>query len=245
MEQQRVIGFEEAVLDTVMSGWGVDQVAENNLVIGLYVVISVVGITGNLLVAIVLLRAPSLRTNTSVFLVHLSLVDLTVCILVIPYNLTPQLASASQLSGFWADVRCKLYIGEYPFWVCSLVSVFSLVTVNVERFVAIGYPHRYREIFTKRNKCLVIVSCWLLSALSKSFLLFLFVEDADVGCSFGSWPGRVVQAAVGFYTFLVNFLVPFVVMIATQCTVISKLKRQSKLLSSRMSEYCHSKILFF
>ncbi len=178
-----------------MSGWGADQVTDSTFVIGLYVVISIVGIAGNLLVAVVFFRAPSLRTGTSVFLVHLSLVDLTVSILVIPFNLTPQLGNVSKLSGFWADLRCKLYFGEYPFWVCALVSVFSLVTVNLERYVAIGYPHKYKEIFTRRNKCLMIVSCWLLGALSKSFLLFLYVDE--VGCSFVSWPNRVVKAVVG------------------------------------------------
>ena len=56
-----------------------------NSSIALYCMICVVGITGNLLVAIVLLRVPSLRSNTSDFLVHLSIVDFMVCVLVIPY----------------------------------------------------------------------------------------------------------------------------------------------------------------
>ena len=63
--------------------------ADSDLVLALYGIICVLGITGNLLVAIVLIRVPSLRSNTSDFLIHLSLVDFIVCVLVIPFKLVP------------------------------------------------------------------------------------------------------------------------------------------------------------
>ena len=70
-------------------------------ILALYCIICVVGITGNLLVAIVLLRVPSLRSNTSDFLVHLSIVDFMACILVIPGYLLPRTNSAPN-PGFCA-----------------------------------------------------------------------------------------------------------------------------------------------
>ena len=87
--------------------WGIDKVAGSHLVLALYGMISAVGVTGNLLVCFVLLRARSLRSNASDFLVHLSLVDLLVCVLVIPYKILPPLSQTPPPSPtIWGQLRC-------------------------------------------------------------------------------------------------------------------------------------------
>ena len=93
--------------------------------------ICLLGITGNLLVAIVLIRVPSLRSNTSDFLIHLSLVDFIVCVLVIPVKLVPTTGKSLPNPGFFGELRCRVYVSQYLFWICALISVLGLVTVNL------------------------------------------------------------------------------------------------------------------
>ena len=207
--------------------------ADSDLVLALYGIICVLGITGNLLVAIVLIRVPSLRSNTSDFLIHLSLVDFIVCVLVIPFKLVPTTGKSLPNPGFFGELRCRLYVSQFIFWVCVLASVLGLVTVNLERFVAIVYPHRYKTVFTRRNKYMMIASCWILGVLSKSFIFSLYSEDEAVGCRFLGWPSRGVQVVVALYTFTIQLFAPFVVMVLAQWKVISTLKRQVKMLTDR------------
>ncbi|XP_071805947.1 allatostatin-A receptor-like [Asterias amurensis] len=212
-----------------------DSFADSDFVLILYGVICVVGILGNLLVAFVLLRVPSLRSNTSDILVHLALVDFIVCLLVIPFKIVATMGPSEPNTGFFGQLRCKLYVSQFLFWVCAVVSVLCLVTINLERFVAIVYPHKYKKVFTRRNKYLMMVSCWVIGALCKIFILFLYREDEIVGCHFVGWPDRTVQAVVGVYNFTANFVAPFIVMVAAQWKVISTLKRQVQILNGRMA----------
>ena len=211
--------------------WGI--IANSDLVLALYGIICVLGITGNLLVAIVLLRVPSLRSNTSDFLIHLSLVDFIVCVLVIPFKLVTTTGKLPPNPGFFGELRCRLYVSQCIFWVCVLTSVLGLVTVNLERFVAIVYPHKYKMVFTRRNKYLMIASCWILGVLSKSFIFSLYSEDEVIGCRFLGWPSRGVQVVVALYTFTIQLFAPFVVMVLAQWKVISVLKKQVKMLTDR------------
>ena len=197
----------------------------------------VVGMTGNLLVAFVLLRVRSLRSNTSDFLSHLSLVDFIVCILIIPYKLVPTTGKSDPNPGFFGELRCRFYVSQYLFWICVLTSIMCLVTVNLERFVAIVYPHKYKMVFTVRNKCLMTASCWVFAAFSQSFSFFLYAEDEVHGCQFLGWPSREVQALVGLYTFITNLTIPFIVMVLVQWKVISKLRSQVKILHNRTGEF--------
>ncbi len=231
------MGYGNYVNDVVADDqlvWG--SFADSRSVLALYGIICVLGITGNLLVAFVLLRVPSLRTNTSDFLVHLSLVDFLVCVLLIPFKLLPTTGTAVPSPGFWGELRCRFYVSQFIFWSAVLTSIFSLVNVNVERFVAIVYPLKYKAVFTRRNKCLMIVFCWIFAAFSQSFIVFLYVRDEEVGCRFLGWPSPAVQALVGMYSFLVQFTAPFSFMIFTQWKNISKLKRQVTRLQNRSGE---------
>ena len=201
-------------------------------VIALYCMISVVGITGNLLVAIVLLRVPSLRSNTSDFLVHLSIVDFMVCVLVIPYFLAPK-PNPTPNPGLLGVVWCRLYKSKFPFWLFTMTSVLGLTAVNLERYVAIVYPHKYKMVFSKQNKYAVIAVCWMLGAITKLERVIVYKEDEVIGCHRDGWSSGGAQAVFGLYTFTVSFFAPFIVMILAQVKVISKLNRQVKMLTAR------------
>ncbi|XP_071797719.1 allatostatin-A receptor-like [Asterias amurensis] len=210
----------EEILDKVAEDIGVFT----KFVLAFYGIICVVGITGNLLVVIVLLRVPSLRSNTSDFLVHLSIVDALTCVFVIPYYLVPQTSSSSN-PGFFDEFWCRFYTSQFLFWCLAVTSALSLITVNLERYVAIVHPHKYKTVFSKRNKYLMIAAWWILALITKCFNFFVY-GDGGTGCTFSGWPNRGFQIAFGFYTFSVNFFVPFVVMVFAQRRVISSLRSQ-------------------
>ncbi len=120
--------------------------------------------------------------------------------------------------------------------VCAVTSVYGLVTVNLERYVAIVYHYRYRVLFTKRNKYLIIASCWMIGVFVQSHNLFLYGEDESSMCKFWGWPNKGVRVVAGCINFLVPFLLPFIFMIMVQWKGISTLKRQIELLHIKMGE---------
>ncbi|XP_033638333.1 somatostatin receptor type 5-like [Asterias rubens] len=210
-----------------------DRDAFEKFVLALYGIICVVGITGNLLVAIVLLRVPSLRSNTSDFLVHLSIIDFLVCLLVIPFFLAPTPNPTPNPGFVGGEFWCRFYVSQFLFWFSTMTSDFCLITVNLERYVAIVRPHKYRTVFSKRNKYIMIVSCWVLAAVTESYILFFNGIDEEKRCSFIGWPNKGAQAVFGLYGFTVRLFGPLAVMVYAQLKVISTLNRQVKILTSR------------
>ncbi|XP_033638277.1 somatostatin receptor type 5-like [Asterias rubens] len=210
-----------------------DRDAFAKFVLVVYGAICSVGITGNLLVAVVLLRVPSLRSNTSDFLVHLSVVDFMVCVLVIPSYLVPPRSNSTPNTGFFGEFWCRFYTTKYIFWVFTVTSVFCLTTVSLERYVAIVHPHKYKMVFTRKNKYIMIASCWIMAAITKSDMLVLYKEDEVKGCHFSGWPTTGAKAAYGLYNFILRFFFPLAVMLYAQLKVISTLNKQVKELTSR------------
>ncbi|XP_033635799.1 galanin receptor type 1-like [Asterias rubens] len=235
MDQFKSLGTTQP---TITKGASNDEVAMGDsdgftkFILALYCMICVIGITGNLLVAIVLLRVPSMRSNTSDFLVHLSIVDLMVCVLVIPTFLLPRTQSAPN-PGFFGEFWCRFYTSGFLFWVFTMTSVLGLTTVNLERYVAIVYPHKYKTLFIKRNKHIMIAASWIFAAVLRSPSFLKNEEDKVLGCHFIGWPNKGAQAAFGLYSFTFNFFAPFSVMLIAQLKVILALKRQVKMLTAR------------
>ncbi|XP_071793959.1 somatostatin receptor type 3-like [Asterias amurensis] len=223
----------ESVYDEVTIYWG--NFADSQLVSAFYGIVCTLGILGNLLAVFVLLRVPSLRTNTSDLLVHLSLVDCLVCVLVIPFKLVPTTGAAAPHPGLLGELICRLYISQYIFWVCSLTSILCLVTVNLERYIAIVYPHKYKLLLTRRKKYLMIASCWIIAAMEQSFSVFLYGEDEEVGCKFLDWPSPGFRIAIGIPNVAFYFFGPFALMTFMQWRVITTLNRQVNLLKSRLA----------
>ncbi|XP_078069619.1 adenosine A2c receptor [Mustelus asterias] len=121
-------------------------------------VIAVTSTVGNALVCVAVLRDHRLRTITNYFLVSLAVADFCVGALAVP-----------------CAILTDLGIPRHNFHLCVLMlsvlimltqsSIFSLLAVAIERYVAIFRPLRYQSIVTPRNASATIAITWLLSLL--------------------------------------------------------------------------------
>ncbi|XP_022081074.1 histamine H2 receptor-like [Acanthaster planci] len=213
------------------AGWAVSEIENSMAVRAIYGIIAVLGIAGNFLVCLVLLRVPSLRSQTSNFLVHLALVDLVVCIWAVPFHLFPHAPDPSP--GFWGDLKCRLYSSKFPLWTTAQVSICSLVTVNLERYIAIVHPIKYKNIYTPRNTAIMIGTCWAVGIITNSYTFYVYGNDEYGRCSFFGWPTKGFQVVLGLWNFTSYYLAPFAFMVLTQWKVIKTLKVQARTLKEK------------
>ncbi|XP_032441814.1 adenosine A2c receptor [Xiphophorus hellerii] len=121
-------------------------------------IIALLSTLGNLLVCAAVGLNRRLRTVTNYFLVSLAVADICVGIIAIP-----------------CAILTDTGLPRYNLYLCLLMlsvlimftqsSIFSLLAVAVERYVAIFMPFRYRVLMTPRNAILVILATWLLAFL--------------------------------------------------------------------------------
>ncbi|KAM4521751.1 adenosine A2c receptor [Odontesthes bonariensis] len=121
-------------------------------------VIAFLSTAGNLLVCAAVGLNRKLRTVTNYFLVSLAVADICVGAIAIPCAILTDVGLPHHNLYL-----CLLMLSVLIMFTQS--SIFSLLAVAVERYVAIFMPFRYQVLMTSRNAWLVIIATWLLAFL--------------------------------------------------------------------------------
>ncbi|XP_037072419.1 G-protein coupled receptor moody-like [Pollicipes pollicipes] len=118
----------------------------------------VVGLLGNAITIVALLRCPRVRNVTTVFIVSLCVADFSFCLLVLPFEIYRFSHGAWLLGDGFICVLFPLL--RYWNVGCSLLSI-AMITVN--RFVMIAFNEAYSRIYQKRWVAVQIAFIWLYS----------------------------------------------------------------------------------
>ncbi len=213
-------------------GWGVGGIENSTAIRTVYGLIAFIGILGNALVCYALIRVANLRKRTSSFIIHLAITDLITCIWVIPFHLFPSTPSVPD--GIAGELMCRLFISKYPFWATVFASVYSLVTINIERYIAIVHPTKFKAWFTLTRVIIMMLLCWVIGIVSNSFFFYLYDhKDGNPMCTFIFWPSTQVQKFVGVYIFSLIYIIPIAVMLWAQLKMVNALKLQAKSLTQK------------
>lgn len=125
-----------------------------------YTLIFVVGVAGNLLVCLVILRHQAMKTPTNYYLFSLAVSDLLVLLLGMPLEVYEMWRNYPFLFG---PVGC--YFKTALFETVCFASILSVTTVSVERYVAILHPFRAKLESTRRRALRVLCVVWAFSVL--------------------------------------------------------------------------------
>ncbi|XP_060530822.1 G-protein coupled receptor moody-like isoform X2 [Cylas formicarius] len=124
------------------------------------IIIMLVGVMGNLLTIVALLRHSKIRTVAAAFIARyffssLCISDLLFCFLVLPF-------SASQFfHGTWihGETLCKM-IPTLRYGSIG-VSLLSVAAISINRYILIAWPHLYQKIYTKTKVAIYIALIWV------------------------------------------------------------------------------------
>lgn len=183
-------------------------------------VIAFLSTVGNLLVCAAVGFNHKLHTVTNYFLVSLAVADVCVGALAIP-----------------CAIMTDLGIPRHDLYLCLLMlsvlimltqsSIFSLLAVAVERYVAIFMPFRYHSTMTPRNALLVILITWVLAFLIGLVPLMGWHKSppADGFCFFVN---VVDMAYMVYFNFFACVLTPLVVMFLIYAQIFLTVKQQMR-----------------
>ncbi|XP_053977646.1 neuropeptide SIFamide receptor-like [Hylaeus anthracinus] len=151
-----------------------------------YVLVFVVGLIGNSFVIAVVYRSPRMRTVTNFFIVNLAVADVLVIVFCLPATLMSNIFVPWILGWF----MCKAV--TYIQGVSVAASVYSLVAVSLDRFLAIWWPLKCQ--ITKRRARMMIVVIWVVAlTITLPWLLFfdlvaIYESEPDLRLCLDRWP---------------------------------------------------------
>ncbi|XP_072043093.1 somatostatin receptor type 4-like [Amphiura filiformis] len=221
--------------DDTSGGWGIGGIENSTAIRTVYGIIAFIGILGNAVVCFALIRVANLRKRTSSFIIHLAITDLVTSIWVIPFHLFPN--NPIIPNGIAGELMCRLYVSKYPFWATVFASVYSLVTINIERYIAIVYPTKFKIWFTPTRGVIMMLFCWVIGLVSNTFFFYLYDHiDGSPICAFIFWPSPGVQRFVGVYIFCLIYIIPTGIMLVAQLKMVNALRHQAKSLSQKNAQ---------
>ncbi|XP_061406090.1 dopamine receptor 2-like [Lethenteron reissneri] len=134
-------------------------------VLSILILLIVATIIGNLLVACAVLRFKQLQTRTNAVTISLAVADLMVGAVIIPCSMTHEVYRC----WFFGQTFCRIhYFMDYWF---TNASILHLGCIAFDRYVAICDPLRYQQRVTNRTVALMLLMCWLCSALFSAPIL--------------------------------------------------------------------------
>ncbi|KAM6907741.1 adenosine receptor A2b [Xenentodon cancila] len=127
----------------------------NTFYIVIEVVIAVLSISGNVLVCWAVAINTTLKNATNYFLVSLAVADILVGCLAIPFAITISI-------GIHLDFYGCLFLACFVL-VLTQSSIFSLLAIAIDRYLAVKIPLRYKELMTGKTAREIIAILWILS----------------------------------------------------------------------------------
>ncbi|XP_057551505.1 olfactory receptor 10G7-like [Hippopotamus amphibius kiboko] len=132
----------------------------DTLLFGIFLVIYVLTVVGNLLILLVITVDPHLHTPMYYFLTNLSFIDMWFSTVTVPKMLTTLISPGSRTISFHncvAQFYCFHFLGSTE---CFLYTIMSY-----DRYLAISYPLRYASMMRRRTCTLLATTTWLSGSL--------------------------------------------------------------------------------
>ncbi|CAH8584680.1 unnamed protein product [Schistosoma turkestanicum] len=116
--------------------------------------ILIIGFVGNLFVMIVVLANAQMRNTTNILIFSLALADMAFIVICVPS------AAIVYVAGKWplGLSLCRIYY--YSSYVSVYCSVYTLVLMSLDRFMAVVYPIQCMHIRTQRNTTIAVFITW-------------------------------------------------------------------------------------
>nr|8CU6_A Chain A, Adenosine receptor A2a,Soluble cytochrome b562 [synthetic construct] len=134
---------------------GAPPIMGSSVYITVELAIAVLAILGNVLVCWAVWLNSNLQNVTNYFVVSLAAADILVGVLAIPFAITIS-------TGFCAACHGCLFIACFVL-VLAQSSIFSLLAIAIDRYIAIAIPLRYNGLVTGTRAAGIIAICWVLS----------------------------------------------------------------------------------
>ena len=186
-----------------------------------------------LLVAI-FYRNKTLRTAVHYFIVNMSISDLIIPVVFLPWRISQTYHDGLWLvDGVLGSVLCKLVFFAWP--VPTGVSIFSMIAIAVDRFRAVLFP--MKSVLLSRNKRrLIIVATWIASVALWGYFLYatkVVPRDAGLFCILQWGPAShtlKVNLISSVLMFSLTFVSAFMLTVLYSSIIISLHKQKNNLI---------------
>lgn len=112
------------------------------------------GLLGNLLVIVVIIMNQQMRSTTNLLILNLAFADLCFIVFCVPFTATGYALPKWPFGVIW----CKIV--QYLIYVCAYASVYTLVIMSLDRYLAVVHPISSMAIRNEANTVRILIILW-------------------------------------------------------------------------------------
>ncbi|XP_017881762.1 dopamine D2-like receptor isoform X2 [Ceratina calcarata] len=182
------------------------------------VIVPCLTLFGNVLVILAVVRERALQTVTNYFIVSLAVADLLVAVLVMPFAVYVLVNGSWSLPGFFCDFYIAMDV------TCSTSSIFNLVAISIDRYIAVTQPIKYAKHKNNRRVWLTILLVWAISAAIGSPIVL----------GLNNTPDRIPDQCLFYntdfiiYSSLSSFYIPCIIMVFLYYNIFKALRNRAR-----------------
>ncbi|CRK88903.1 CLUMA_CG002648, isoform A, partial [Clunio marinus] len=209
-----------------------------------YMIIFILGMFGNFLVCFVVARQRTMQTVTNFFITNLAIADILLCLFCI--TLTPTYT----FLGRWIFGIFLCHLVAFLQCCCVYLSTLTLTAIAIDRFFVIIFPFRPRmKIYT----CILVLLLIWICAFSLTYpygyymkIIDRLIDHQEVTLCEETWPSEDARKLFGTVTSVLQFWLPFVLILGCYFCIFWKLRNNKKKLSKSKNskkKNCCEKVL--
>ncbi|XP_076621303.1 allatostatin A receptor 1 [Colletes latitarsis] len=188
--------------------------------------IGILGFVGNCLVVTVVAANPGMRSTTNILIINLAVADLLFVIFCIPFTATDFVLPFWPFGNIW----CKIV--QYLIIVTAYASVYTLVLMSLDRYLAVVHPVTSRSWRTENHAILAICIAWAMIFTISTPALIVHGEDMDGTSSENLTACRILpQYDWPFFQisfFLMSYLLPLMLICFFYICMLVRLWRAAR-----------------
>ncbi|KAL7024471.1 hypothetical protein ACKWTF_013054 [Chironomus riparius] len=195
----------------------------------LYILTFLLGLFGNFLVCFVVARQRTMQTVTNFFITNLAFADILLCLFCV--TLTP----AYTMIGQWIFGKFLCHLVAFLQCWCVYLSTLTLTSIAIDRFFVIIFPFRPRM---KVCTCLsILLLIWIIAFLLTfpyGYYMQIVEKEEDgieVTWCEEAWPTEDIRKVFGTVTSILQFFLPFLIILVCYISIFCKLQNNKKKIS--------------
>ncbi|CAM1323801.1 Uncharacterised protein g8501 [Pycnogonum litorale] len=183
----------------------------------------IIGVTGNVLTIVALVKCPKVRSTTAVFIINLCVADTCFCAINLPFT------ASRFIHKDWIHGEDWCILFPFVRYSNVGVSLLCIVAISINRFVLIAYPRLYNGIYTRRNIAMMIAFIWIFAfsmlfpTLLKKWGRFGY-DESIANCSIIPVNGKSSKK----FLYVVAFVLPCIVIIVSYAGIFWQFKKSSR-----------------
>ena len=189
-----------------------------------FLIVGSIGILSNLVAIFVLGSSAKIRQKlVNTLIIHQSFIDLLASIALVGMA---HLDGTDQhgLVGLHADIYCYFVMNKFPLWGMMDVSSFSLMFLNIERYISIVFPIYHHTKVTRKKVMMFLPIVWILGISEVAWACSALTAE-NGACTFGNQ--EIFEMAIVAFLVL-HFFLPVILVLFLYGHMFIHLRRSAK-----------------